>query len=303
MFGGRTADEYALKSDLENISWNDLTDKPFSDNTDGTINQMSGKYVEGMGWSEGDTVITWDGNTDGLMSILGPDDTVIYLVSDFIPAEDYKETIYTTFSNGYEVNASLVMAEDGLLVYGDGEVFFALQDNVTSHGVTFPNAGTYFPIIPVYDDAGNSEQVYPVEVRVSGTIHPIDQKFLSSGVVVVKGKRYADGETHSEPVTLEKTIDEIAEYFRNGKSVELWLYDWFGDSEEQHGYNGSAVILKADYVEIYDDFISLRFSGFNGSNTLCTGWSYTINSEGLNLLVYYEIEPTKTVVYGGSGPS
>lgn len=33
-------------------SWNDLTDKPFGDNEDGTVYQMSGKYVEGMGYVE-----------------------------------------------------------------------------------------------------------------------------------------------------------------------------------------------------------------------------------------------------------
>lgn len=33
-------------------SWNDLEDKPFGDNADGTIKQMSGKYIEGMGYGE-----------------------------------------------------------------------------------------------------------------------------------------------------------------------------------------------------------------------------------------------------------
>lgn len=37
---------------VKNSSWNDLTDKPFGDNEDGTVYQMSGKYVEGMGYTE-----------------------------------------------------------------------------------------------------------------------------------------------------------------------------------------------------------------------------------------------------------
>lgn len=143
--------------------------------TDGDGNA---KWEDKLCWSEDDTVITWDGNTDGLVSIPGPGSTVLYRVSDFIPTGDYRKTIHVATSNGYEYDALLVAAEDGLLVYGDGEVFFALRDNVTSHGFTFPNAGTYFSVQTVYDDAGNSERMYLAEVRVGGTIHLIDKKYL-----------------------------------------------------------------------------------------------------------------------------
>lgn len=112
-------------------SWNDLTDKPFYKET-----KMVG----------GDT-LTWDGNTEGLVSVdLGG--MTMFCIADTIPTmEDFANG--ATFVDGgdsYTVTSEETMNVSGLVVLGEGAIVVCPSDNlaVDALGATFPAKGVYF---------------------------------------------------------------------------------------------------------------------------------------------------------------
>ena len=191
-------------------SWNDLTDKPFGDNADGTVYPMSGKYVEGMGWSETvEESITWDGNTSGKESAIGG---LFYKVSDKVfTAEQLVGQTMTMVTAGGEtitvtLDESVVRTLDSngeIQVNIDGEVFIQSVPVASKNFTT----GLWFSC---EEDIGAYVSGLFVTVE---TIHPIDQKFLPSAFVV----NFAT--TDMQNWTADKTADEIAAAVNAGKEV------------------------------------------------------------------------------------
>jgi hypothetical protein len=152
-FGGRTANEYALKSDLENVSWNDLTDKPFG--------------VE-MGKAE----IAWDGNTSGRDNA----DTMYYKVSDMVLTKDQLAGLTAViYVSGEDTpvlmnDDNLVVNEDSVQLYFD-ETPWVIVCSKAGEGFT---VGTWF--LKYTPDIYVKNLEYLAEV-----VKPIDPKYLPEG--------------------------------------------------------------------------------------------------------------------------
>lgn len=145
-------------------SWNDLTDKPFGETV-----------------VSGDT-LTWDGNTDGLVSVWG----VGFKVSDaVITKEDCANGLSLTFAGqtmtvpGEDVQA--MFADDGFcnLEYA----VFVPTDNYAAGGdLVFPKAGVYFASA---DGMAVTELVIPGYTFTIIEIEKLNQKFLPTTRMVV----------------------------------------------------------------------------------------------------------------------
>ena len=152
-------------------SWNDLTDKPFYETT-----VMS------------DT-LPWDGNTEGLDSVMG----MLYLVSGAVPTlEDLQNGGTLTGTNpdesmSIEFTADMIMdAETAgmgtniIMIQGDAlPIFIATQDGATliegDISIPFEKAGIYFPNMEgsyISSFTINNYQFEDVEIT------PIDIKYL-----------------------------------------------------------------------------------------------------------------------------
>lgn len=109
------------------VSWNDLKDKPFYDSPTG-----------------GDTLY-WDGNTDGLVSVMD----MLYKVSDALPTmDDFSNGCIVTFPSGstYEVTAEQIAEMNaGLtsLIIITEFCFIALEDGADVSGLLLPERGIY----------------------------------------------------------------------------------------------------------------------------------------------------------------
>lgn len=127
-------------------------------------------------WEEGSqTVIEWDGSTEGRESVTMHDgETVYYKVSDATP--DAQDVIGGTISFGGE---PMTISEEAIIVIDGGFVIEALLIVVLrtdvrfgENEVTFPSTGVYATI----EWAGFSL------TYGSTTIHPLDEKFIPDTV-------------------------------------------------------------------------------------------------------------------------
>ena len=111
--------------------------------------------------SAGSDTLTWDGNTEGLVSVMG----MFYHVSDAVPtmADFANGFTMTMISDGETISASETAEEaaPGLvcIIYGGApNVFVVPSDGYSADGIVFPKKGVYF--------ANNT-----VDVVTSLTIH------------------------------------------------------------------------------------------------------------------------------------
>lgn len=156
-----------------------------------TVKKMSGKYVEGMGWSEvtksyTDT-LTWDGvlSDDDIIKTIGGYTLGYHRVSDEVPSLEqlsaggictvYQESEFKTI----EFTSDEVEDRSSEGAITAGAVAVICRDNVTIDGATFPKAGIYFMSAPDVYISGFKVNGYQFEV-VTETIHPIDKKYLPS---------------------------------------------------------------------------------------------------------------------------
>lgn len=189
----KTDKDLALyKMCVNGVSWNDLTDKPFGDNEDGTVYQMSGKYVEGMGYVESDKHTVngaWDENgnnltvdCDGSSLTVGFDDGTLagedfIRIADSIPSESFKTMVFRG-ENYKGVKTEWIVADMWDEFVGEGVVNNSIEylyhvvnvheDNATAYELSFPKAGLYV----------STYFVKFVMEWQNETIHPIDQKYI-----------------------------------------------------------------------------------------------------------------------------
>lgn len=145
-------------------SWNDLTDKPF--------------YEE-----SNQTVIEWDGNTDGRDSFIGVIPS--YKISDLTPSIDelVGGTITATTPNGDEtvtIRYDDFLVEDGFISYHSGFVVaYKTEFNIDGTTITLPSTGIYAGVLD--DTTHVSKLTYS-----STTIHTLDEKFIPNTIARVK---------------------------------------------------------------------------------------------------------------------
>ena len=213
-------------------SWNDLTDKPFGDNADGTVYPMSGKYVEGMGWSEksvsGKVVVketAYRVNNSDFGMLVNPE-----------PLENGSYAAMPTefsFESGktYRITVDGVpyigTAEyrDGYGNFGGGDGVPLVDENGGYHGVFVTAMGAGYSNYFYYDEGpevGHTGTFIIEEVTEVETIHPIDQKFLPSGGSGVSDGDFVVNFTEDGDwgdYVMDRDAIELIDAYHTGKNV------------------------------------------------------------------------------------
>ena len=185
---------------------------------------VNGEWVEqdGYGYSEGgeQSVITWDGNTEGLEPVSG----IAYKVSDLTPTREMLSgaTIEFTSTVTHEKStisvSSIAEPMTGLLVV-DSSVYIAVTDIAEAE----MQKGTYFVKRGEPDNAYVSSLAY----GTPATVHKIDSKYLpevgGGGVFTVNLTGNVTIETDltitCEDLVSDKTLLEIAAAVQSGSYV------------------------------------------------------------------------------------
>lgn len=96
--------------------------------------------------------LTWDGNTEGKLSVTVLDDlediempakVMMIKISDIVPTEEDLANGATTTTNNGTTDSELINAGDGGFVTHGG-VYIVPRNNYVIDGVTFPEAGIWF---------------------------------------------------------------------------------------------------------------------------------------------------------------
>lgn len=271
-------------------SWNDLTDKPFGEVTTRV---------------EGDT-LTWDGNKDGLVNVMG----MIYKISDnVLTADDVQNGATVTTSDGTQTSCSGSEIREWIETYGVvafSGVYSVPSDNFEASGIVFPEAGIYV----MADDAAPA---YVKSITIPGytgfvseqtVITPIDTKYLpehlqfGTETKVVKdtvifdgsfeGKTYVevmDGQGLLKLSDVVPTAEELAhgfimttfegdvlDYSQEGTYEELLA----NIQEMQNEYNGM-IMFEGFYVFPTDNF------DFMGMVIVPEAGLYTVGMPEMNI--------------------
>lgn len=160
-------------------SWNDLTDKPFGDNADGTVYPMSGKYVEGMGYREigegeifPEQSLTFSEKNGASVAVV---DTVLELIVGEHYTVVFDGTAYETVCVASEY--SDVGLGNAMILGFDEEA----EDTGEPFAVVAGGPSTFF----VTTNPGGN---YTISVRgKTEIIYPINDKFLPDigGVLII----------------------------------------------------------------------------------------------------------------------
>lgn len=183
-----------------------------------------------LGESEtgGDT-LTWDGNTEGLVSAMG----VFYKVSSIVPTKEELLNGVSIFMNG-NLMGSLGTDDMSQAVLEDGFtpldiVFIVPTDNYSNDGAEFPEKGIYF--------LNDGEGSICTGLTINGytcfpSVKPIDSKYLpkalqfgvdySNGVTLADNKTYtysADNDAYMVDFSIEPNC--VYKVVCNGVEYEL----------------------------------------------------------------------------------
>lgn len=210
-------DENALYLTPESFSgsWDDLTDKPFYEETTTVV---------------GDT-LTWDGNTEGLVS---DDIGMFYKVSDIVLTDEQIKLGFMATSTGQTSPAIGTGWDSGVAAGYITEdvvvaevISFVRKPNVSIKGITFPETGIYF--MAMQQEEGG---IYVKSFTIPGytgfkttttTLKPIDTKYLPEHLQFGEEKAFEpivwDGNTEG----LESYADAVPYvYYNIGDYVALF---------------------------------------------------------------------------------
>lgn len=192
-------------------SWNDLEDRPFYETIE-TVNEPLN--------------ITWDGNTDGLVSVDVGSGMSVYKLSDVILTNEQARTAKVVTNTGEEFLAedewatyeSQGLITDDAAVFGGFSVFVVRKDNVSVGGmITVPEAGIWVVL--------ESNDRYPASIttiepvpQLKNVVHKIDPKYLPNGAIVNITM------SSNETVTSDTPSDKVAELMLSGVNV-MCCYD------------------------------------------------------------------------------
>lgn len=223
-------------------SWNDLTDKPF--------------YDESVDLGP---TITWDGNTEGLPMVSLNEDEVYhqfytraYLVSEILPSVKHSQSVtvqMTILLNGNvgEYTTELTTTDDmkaASAVFPEDNrvrVVVTYEDNVELDGIVFPKKGVWFidDYCPSHQGfAGCTTAITLSEGRfVESCVKTLDMKYLPVPF----------GKEPTEVVLLEEQTITTVDELDNGTGYAVQLTNGFFAGAEI----GSPIKVKIDGVE-YD---------------------------------------------------
>lgn len=201
-------------------SWNDLTDRPFYEETE-TIEP-----------------ITWDGNTEGLVEV-DIIDGKFYKVSDkAFSNEQIKEMSASIYSEWVDpegsgsgvfpvdigeqwesmVQSSMV-TEDFVFLIPFGAVVIHKNNVSLPNGIALPEIGTYFQRREQNDEGSYYLEYmtsFPSEAMTETTIKKIDEKYLpESNVFTVVVTNHSD-----EELTIDKSFEDAMLAAKSGKYID-----------------------------------------------------------------------------------
>lgn len=151
---------------VENISYNDLKDRPFYEETEVFNEPLN---------------ITWDGNTEGLVRVDWGEDKY-YKVSNTVLTDEQIKTVTVVGSDGYTENLADSwdwMVENGRVTEDIimSVVVFVRTAGATLIGITFPEEGIYFGAFTDGVFISSITTTEPIE-HTKTTVHTLDKKFL-----------------------------------------------------------------------------------------------------------------------------
>lgn len=161
----------------DNISYNDLTDRPFYEETE-VVNEPLN--------------ITWDGNTEGLLCVTLVGDSGLYKVSDLVMTDEQLKlcTIIPSNDTGIvnigekwdEALGTNIMAFDDCTIAYTIISVRAENANCNFGGIelTFPEKGIYFAFNPQFHTESLTS-TEPIE-QTKTVVHKLDKKFLPDDV-------------------------------------------------------------------------------------------------------------------------
>lgn len=192
-------------------SWNDLTDKPF--------------YDESKDYG---STITWDGNTEGLLEVVmvneGPAKAGFYLVaSDVAIVGDITVTEEIVSSVGNQTITETLSKDGNVIIDSSGKLVIALEDNATVYTdgdatFTFPKKGVWFVRADV---PGLSEYTSSVTLHngsfIDSKLKKLDPKFIPNTKTIFYTKHddeflYTDSEC-----TVMAVRDDVINAFEKGE--------------------------------------------------------------------------------------
>lgn len=219
------------------VSWNDLTDKPFGEET-----ALVSEPIH----------IVWDGDTSGTsVKFFEGEDVGLYKVSDIVLTnEQIRSAKYVCKGDDYEMFCSDMfeygIVTDDIVVLTD--IAFVRKNNVTIEmgnfgSKTFPEKGIYF----FYE----SEQFYvetfittePVEQELT-VINKIDKKYLPEDSRVMVIHATPTSNTYEE-YTVDKSYQDIKPHLDNG-GIAFVMMEWGPNPNQISNY-----ILP---VYVWDDY-------------------------------------------------
>lgn len=156
----------------------EIDNKTITRDADGRLQTAVGGYI-----NEGALNITWDGNTDGLVSVNLGDSGVVYKVSDLTPTVDELIGAMASSSSGETmiVSGDDIMADsDYAVLRGYVPLVVTYKDDVLIQGLTFPEKGTYFR-----KGEFDSEVVFTSSLTASNAVVQIDERFIPKTAAVL----------------------------------------------------------------------------------------------------------------------
>ena len=173
--------EVALKTDIlsPDLSQND---PEAADYVKGVIRQES--LPEGYPYKTKTTtdLITWDGNTDGLVTI-DVDGMLMYKISDNTLTKDELNGTIMRLSNGTDSieMKTLTMSNGGVVVFADSNGkqggYIVYSDNYDFYGLVFPEAGIYW-----FNTASDGYYLTAFS-KVNTIITQLERKFIPDSII------------------------------------------------------------------------------------------------------------------------
>lgn len=192
--------------------------------------------------------ITWDGNTDGLVSVGG----VFCKVSDIVLTDDQLKLCTVMLSNG--TTAPIVDIWDDAMATEDCMitqlVACSRTAGATFEDMTFPEKGIYFGYSG--SDIYVSSLVTADSIEYTKTVvHKIDKKYLPDnigGIKYVTISENDDGE-----YTSSATYEQISDWIKAGMDVKCVYGSWIASLM----YSDSVSDISTYVVSFHHDFVAM----------------------------------------------
>lgn len=148
----------------------EIDNKTITRDADGKLQTAVGGYI-----NEGALSITWDGNTDGLVSVDMGGTSAFYKVSDLTPTVDELTgaTVSASIGETMIVSGDNMMADSDYAVVGKALIVIYKDNTIIGNRVTFPQNGTYF-LMGEFD----GEVCFTSSLTASNAVVQIDARFI-----------------------------------------------------------------------------------------------------------------------------